>query len=77
MSRVVVTGGARFIGSHVVDAFTGRDHEVLALDDLSNGARANVPSGADLAVVDIRATELIPGLVETSDWYARIQSASS
>jgi UDP-glucose 4-epimerase len=52
--RAIVTGGAGFIGSHVVDALLARGDEVLVLDDLSNGKRENVPGGARLEVVDIR-----------------------
>lgn len=60
--RVLVTGGAGFIGSHLVDRFVALDHDVLALDDLSSGLRENVNPEARLAVADIRtpsATELI------------------
>ena len=49
-----MTGGAGFIGSHVVDALLARGDEVLVLDDLSNGKRENVPDGAELEVVDVR-----------------------
>jgi UDP-glucose 4-epimerase len=52
--RAVVTGGAGFIGSHVVDALLARGDEVLVLDDLSSGKRENVPDGARLEVVDVR-----------------------
>jgi UDP-glucose 4-epimerase len=51
--RAIVTGGAGFIGSHVVDALIARGDEVLVLDDLSRGKRTNVPE-AQLEVVDIR-----------------------
>ncbi|HEY7499857.1 MAG TPA: NAD-dependent epimerase/dehydratase family protein [Vicinamibacterales bacterium] len=46
MSRVLVTGGAGFIGSHVADALLARGHEVTVLDDLSGGFRSNVPAAA-------------------------------
>jgi UDP-glucose 4-epimerase len=52
--RAVVTGGAGFIGSHVVDALLARGDEVLVLDDLSSGKRENVHDGARLEVVDVR-----------------------
>ena len=60
MGRVLVTGGAGFIGSHVADALLARGHDVCVLDDLSGGFRENVPAGAefvagsvaDAAVVD-------------------------
>jgi UDP-glucose 4-epimerase len=51
--RVLVTGGAGFIGSHVVDAFVGHGDEVLALDDLSTGKRENAPPAAAFTEVDI------------------------
>jgi UDP-glucose 4-epimerase len=52
--RAIVTGGAGFIGSHVVDLLVARGDEVLVLDDLSHGTRENVSPGAELVVADIR-----------------------
>ena len=52
--RVVVTGGAGFIGSHVVDALVVREDEVVVVDSLVTGKRENVPAGAELHVRDIR-----------------------
>ncbi|HKF15573.1 MAG TPA: NAD-dependent epimerase/dehydratase family protein, partial [Gaiellaceae bacterium] len=51
--RVVVTGGAGFIGSHVADAFVERGDEVLVVDDLSTGSRDRVPASAALAELDV------------------------
>ena len=52
--RAIVTGGAGFIGSHVVDALVARGDEVLVLDDLSSGRRESVSSAAELVAGDIR-----------------------
>ena len=52
--RVLVTGGAGFIGSHVVDAYLARGHEVTVLDDLSSGLRENVDPRVELVVADLR-----------------------
>jgi len=55
MSRVLVTGGAGFIGSHVADALVARGHAVTVLDDLTGGFRENVPPTAEFvsgSVVD-------------------------
>ncbi len=46
MHRVLVTGGAGFIGSHVAAALLGRGHRVTVLDDLSGGFLDNIPVGA-------------------------------
>ena len=52
--RALVTGGAGFIGSHVVDALVARGDDVLVLDDLSSGRREQVNGGAELVVADVR-----------------------
>jgi UDP-glucose 4-epimerase len=52
--RVLVTGGAGFIGSHVVEALLLQGHEVAVIDDLSSGRRENVPAGVKLYEVDLR-----------------------
>ena len=52
--RVVVTGGAGFIGSHVVDALVVRGDEVVVVDSLVTGKRENVPAGAELHIRDLR-----------------------
>jgi UDP-glucose 4-epimerase len=53
--RVLLTGGAGFIGSHVAEALLERGHEVAVVDDLSSGKRANVPEGAVFYEADVRA----------------------
>jgi UDP-glucose 4-epimerase len=57
--RAVVTGGAGFIGSHVVEALLARGDEVHVLDDLSKGKRENVASGAELHEADIRDPDAV------------------
>ena len=52
--RSIVTGGAGFIGSHVVDALVARGDEVAVIDSLVHGKEENVPSAAELHVRDIR-----------------------
>jgi UDP-glucose 4-epimerase len=52
--RAIVTGGAGFIGSHVVDALVARDVEVAVVDSLVRGSEENVPAAAVLHVRDIR-----------------------
>ncbi len=51
--RVLVTGGAGFIGSHVVERLLAAGHAVTALDDLSTGRRENLPPGCELLEVDL------------------------
>src|SRR5438067_7329795 len=55
--RAIVTGGAGFIGSHVVDALLARGDEVHVLDDLSAGKQERVAGGAVLHVPDVRAPD--------------------
>ena len=52
--KVLVTGGAGFIGSHVVDAYLEAGHEVVVIDDLSHGKRENVPPYLQFYHLDIR-----------------------
>jgi UDP-glucose 4-epimerase len=52
--KILVTGGAGFIGSHIADAFLHLGDDVWIVDDLSSGKRSNVPDGARLHELDIR-----------------------
>ena len=56
--KVLVTGGAGFIGSHIADAYLAAGHDVVIVDDLSSGRRDNVPEGATFYECDIRSPEL-------------------
>lgn len=56
--KILVTGGAGFIGSHVVEAYLSAGHKVAVVDDLSTGFRRNVPKGVRLHEVDIRSERL-------------------
>jgi nucleoside-diphosphate-sugar epimerase len=60
--RILVTGGAGFIGSHVAAELLRRGHEVWILDDLSGGSRSNVPASAHLCVGSILDRVLIDEL---------------
>ena len=54
----MVTGGAGFIGSHVVDTFLANDYEVVVVDDLSTGRLSNLNPAATFYQIDIRSPEL-------------------
>jgi UDP-glucose 4-epimerase len=58
MARVVVTGGAGFIGSHIVERFIASGHKVTVIDDLSSGTRQNLFPEADFIEMDIRSPEI-------------------
>ena len=53
--RALVTGGAGFIGSNLVDRLVAEGHEVTVLDDLSTGRRENLPEGVNLVERDVSA----------------------
>ncbi len=53
--RIVVTGGAGFIGSHVAETYLAAGHAVWIVDDLSTGKRPNIPVGAHFVQADIAA----------------------
>lgn len=58
IERAIVTGGAGFIGSHIVDALVGQDAEVLVIDNLSSGKADNLPEGVRLETTDIVEPEI-------------------
>ena len=58
MAKVLVTGGAGFIGSHVVDLFVSKGYEVVIVDDLSTGRVSNLNPAAKFYEIDIRDSKL-------------------
>jgi len=61
--RVLVTGGAGFIGSHLVDALLARGHEVIALDNLSSGFKANLEDASKnprFRLIEVDLKESVP-----------------
>lgn len=72
MSRVLITGGSGFIGSHLADALLARGHEVTAIDDLSTGVFANLGAASSsdrftFVEGDVRDTATIDPLVSDHD----------
>ena len=66
--KVLVTGGAGFIGSNLVDALIDRGDDVIAVDNLTTGRKSNIEPalsrGAQLVVEDIRDADLVRALLE-------------
>lgn len=56
--RILVTGAAGFIASHVAEAYLRLGHEVVVVDNLSTGRRENVPKGARLIEADLVSPKL-------------------
>jgi len=63
--RILVTGAAGFIGSHVAEAFAEAGHEVLALDNLSSGSRKNLMSELPFEEVDLRDEAALGRLLQS------------
>ena len=57
--KILVTGGAGFIGSHVVDAYIEDGHQVTVVDDLSTGKHENLNPRAEFVKMDIRDEEIL------------------
>lgn len=64
MPAFLVTGGAGFIGSHLVDALLAEGHKVRVLDDLSTGKRENLDRRAELVVGDVGNPAIVATAVE-------------
>lgn len=65
--HAVVTGGAGFIGGHLIEALLQGGYTVSVIDSLIAGKREQVPAGVPLHVVDIRDAEALPPLLEGAD----------
>ena len=68
--KALVTGGAGFIGSHIVDRLLADGHEVVVLDDFSTGHRSNLPESDALTIVegDISDAPIVKQCMENIDW---------
>lgn len=62
--KILVTGGAGFIGSHIVDAYIEAGHRVVVIDDLSTGHEKNVNPAAQFYKMDVRS-DTLTGLFES------------
>ena len=60
--KVIVTGGAGFIGSHLVKRLLNLGHEVVLIDNFSSGNRDNIPPGTDCMEIDLSETDFITKL---------------
>jgi len=67
MARFLVTGGAGFIGSHLVHALLGEGHMVRVLDDLSSGNRKNLPQQVELIEADVTDPAAVDGALDGVD----------
>jgi UDP-glucose 4-epimerase len=65
--KVLVTGVAGFMGSHLADAFLAKGYDVIGIDNLLGGYEENVPSGVDFYNIDLDNLELIQPLFENVD----------
>ena len=68
--KALVTGGAGFIGSHIVDRLLADGHEVVVLDDFSTGHRSNLPTHDKLTIVegDISSFDTVKECMNGIDW---------
>ena len=68
MAKILVTGGAGFIGSHLTDKLIEKDHQVVVIDNLSTGKKENLNSKTDFHNLDICDFEKIKPLFEGVDF---------
>jgi len=77
MARILVTGGAGFIGSHVVEALAGRGDEPVVLDDLSTGRRGNLTDAVTLIEGSITDPETVGRAMEGCDGVIHLAAIAS
>jgi UDP-glucose 4-epimerase len=68
--RFLVTGGAGYVGSHLVAALVERGETVVVLDNLRTGHRAAVPPGVELIVADLADQGMVDALLADGPWHA-------
>ena len=73
--KVLITGGAGFIGSHLTDAFVNRGDQVTIIDNFSTGSADNLKSFAQVIEGDIRDAALIDKHVAQSDLVMHMAAA--
>jgi UDP-glucose 4-epimerase len=74
--KVLVTGGAGYIGSVVAEQLLAAGHQVIVIDDLSRGHRQAVPKGAELVVGDLAAREKLAALFHSHSFDAVLHFAA-
>ena len=74
--RFLVTGGAGFVGSHIVAALLDRGDSVTVFDNLRQGHRAAVPPGARLVVADLADTAAVDAVLADGPWAAVLHFAA-
>jgi len=74
--RVLITGGAGYIGSVIAARLLGDGHEVVVYDDLSRGHRRAVPQGAHLVIGDVRDDDALLAALRDGDCDAAVHMAA-
>ena len=74
--RILVTGGAGFVGSHVAQVLVARGDRVTVLDDLSQGHRGAVPPGAQLVELHLARRDAVDELLAAGPWHAVMHFAA-
>ena len=77
--KALVTGGAGFIGSHIVDRLISDGHEVVVLDDFSTGHRSNLVDSKALSIVegDISNPDIVKKCMSGIDWVFHMAAVAS